>query len=210
MIYEPVEVVIDKLVRTFRLKDWQYDIEELVEDIADAIKHIGAAKVYAEKTATLTFNGYMAKLPKDLQNIKGLNPSGQRYRESGSFLECQVPDGTELQLEYQAMPLDTRGYPLVPDSAAVREAIMWYMVKILVLQKEITSVNFQYAEQEWQWRCGSARGDLNALSVQDVSRAYNDFTRLNPIKDQHLKNYVDVGKPNTFDRGKNLDQRFNR
>jgi hypothetical protein len=209
MIYEPVEVVIDKLVKTFRLKDWQYDLEELVEDIADALKHIGAQKIYAEVQTEITVNGYMAKLPIGLQNIIGLNPTGLKYRESGSFLEIQVADGTKLQLQYQGMPLDVRGYPLVPDNVAVREAIMWYLVKVLCLQREITVVSFEFADREWDWRCGSARADLNALSVQQVQQAYQNFVRLNPLKDQHSKNYEDITMPNNLDREKNLKRLSN-
>jgi hypothetical protein len=206
MIYEAVEVVIDKLVNTFRLKDWQYDIEECVEDIAEALKLIGAAKIYAEIQTNITVNGYMAKLPHGLQHIIGLNPTGQYYRESGSFLEIQVPDGTVIQLQYQGMPLDTRGYVLVPDSAPVREAIMWYLVKILILRREISHISFEMADREWDWRCGSARADLNALSVQQTSQVANNFTRLNPLKDQHLKNYADINQPNTLNRNKSLDR----
>ena len=206
MIYEPVEVVIDKLVRTFKLKDWQYDIEEFVEDIADALKHIGAAKIYADKMVELTVNSNVVKLPKDLQNIKSIKPDGLPYRESGSFLEVGLPDGAKVYLTYQAMPMDARGYILVPDSAAVREAVMWYLVRILALRKEIITVSFEFADREWDWRCGSARADLNALSVQDVSNAYNNFVRLNPAKDQHLKGYVDMNNPSTLDRDKNRNR----
>lgn len=206
MNYDTVEVVIDQLIRTFKLKEWQYDIEECVEDIAEALKFIGAAKIYIDQVATLTVTGTVAPLPRDLQNIKHLIPIHTPYTERGAFLIIDQADGTTVDLAYQAMPTDSRGYILVPDSAPVRAAVMWYMVKVLVLQGEIRSVNLQYADAEWHWRCKSARGYLNAMSLQDVNKAYNDFTRLNPLKDVHLKDYVEVGKPNTLDRTRNLDQ----
>jgi hypothetical protein len=206
MNYDPVEVVIDQLIRNFRLREWQYDIEECVEDIAEAIKFIGAAKVYSEKTATLTVNQYLAPLPKDLQNIKHLLPVSMPYREVGPFIQVDVADGTEVTLLYQAMPMDSRGYILVPDSAPVRAAIMWYLVKVLILQQEIKHIGLDFADREWHWRCKSARGYLNAMSLQDVNKAYNDFVRLNPLKDVHLKQYLELGKPNTLDRTRNLDQ----
>tara|TARA_R110000772_G_scaffold27361_12_gene69652 strand:- start:266 stop:889 length:624 start_codon:yes stop_codon:yes gene_type:complete len=205
MLYDPVEVVIDKTISTFRLKDWQYDIEDLVEEIAEALKLIGAAKIYEDRVAKLIVNSYVAKLPYGLQHIKGLIPTGIPYTESGSFIEVNEPDGTEIYLEYQGMPLDTRGYVLVPDSVEVREALMWYIVKIKCLQKEITVVSFEYADREWDWRCGSARASLNAMSVQDMSKIHANFTKLNPAKDQHLKNYTSIGLRNTLDREKNRD-----
>jgi hypothetical protein len=200
MNYDTVEVVIDQLTRTFKLKEWQYDIEECVEDIAEALKFIGAAKIYIDQVATLTVTGSLAPLPKDLQNIKHLIPINKSYIERGPFIIVDDPDGTEIELAYQAMPTDSRGYILVPDSAPVRAAIMWYMIKILVLQGEVRSVNFQFADAEWHWRCKSARGYLNVMSLQDTNKAYQDFVRLNPLKDVHLNNYTGVGKSNTLDR----------
>jgi hypothetical protein len=205
MNYDIIEVVVDKLVRTFGLREWQEDMDIFVEDIAEALKLIGAAKVFSEVTIELPVNGRIVKLPLDCENIMHLIPTAQHYQEHGGFIVVDKPDGTVVTLKYQAMPLDTRGWPLVPDNAAVREAIMWFLVKNLTLRGEVNKITFQMAEQEWQWRCLSARGDLNAMSLQGVNKVYNDFVRLNPIKDQHLKDYVGVGKHNTLDREKYRD-----
>jgi len=202
MNYDTVEVTIDFLIRTFKLKDWQYDIEDIVEDLAEALKLIGAAKVFEEKTVNLTVNSMVAKLPRDCQHIKHLIPINQLYRESGNFLEIDLPDGSQIPLVYQSMPVDARGYILIPDAAEVRQALMWYLVRNLTLQGEITRIGFQMADAEWDWRCGSARAALNVWSIQDANRAYNDFVRLNPLKDQHDKGYVEVGQGNTLDRTK--------
>ena len=209
MNYDVVEVVIDKTVKLFKLRDWQYDIEDFVEDIADALRLIGAAKVYEDKVAVLTVNGRMARLPLDHQHTKELNPS-LPYTESGSFLQIDVADGTTVNLEYQAMPVDTRGYILVPDAVEVQQAIIWYLAKVLALQGELKTVTWQQAEQEWQWRCGSARAALNTWSVEQAFKVYQNWTRLNPIKDAHYSNYNQIGKGNTLNREKNLtDYRTN-
>lgn len=206
MNYDPVEVVIDKVVSTFKLREWTYDIEEFVEHIAEGLKLIGAAKVFEDKIAKVTINGGYGRLPLDLQHLKHTVPTHIPYRESGSFIEVDVADGTEITIEYQSMPVDTRGYILVPDAVEVREAIMWYLAKILILQGEITVVGFGYAESEWQWRCGSARAALNTWSLQQAYRTYQDFTRLNPSKDAHMNNYENINKPNTLNRTKNLNE----
>ena len=209
MNYDTVEVTVDFLIRTFKLRDWQYDIEEIVEDVAEALKLIGAAKVFEEKVALVTVNGGVARLPRDCQHVKHLEPVNQPYRESGSFIEVDLPDGTKVPIVYQAMPVDSRGYVLVPDAPEVRQALMWYLVRNLTLQGEITRVSINHAEQEWQWRCGSARATLSVWSLQDASRAYNNFIRLNPLKDQHEKGYTNVGQPNTLDRTRNTDTLLN-
>lgn len=206
MMYDPVEVVIDRTISTFKLREWTYDLEELVEHIAEALKFIGAAKIYEEKVVNIPINGGYGPLPLDLQHIKHTIPTSIPYRESGSFIEVDVADGTEITLAYQAMPVDTRGYVLVPDAVEVRGAIMWYLAKVLVLQREITHIPFSTAEAEWQWRCGSARAALNTWSLQDAYKVYQDFVRLNPAKDVHDNNYENTGKSNTLNRSKNLNE----
>jgi len=144
-------------------------------------------------------NSMIAKIPRDCQNIKYVDAPNQPYRESGNFIEIDKPDGTIVNIVYQGLPVDTRGYPLVPDDASVREAIMWYLVKVLTLQREIKHIDFKTAESEWQWRCGSARAALNGLNLQQVNAMYQNFVRLNPVKDAHQNNYVTVGM-NTLNR----------
>ena len=209
MNYDVVEVVIDKVIRTFKLREWSYDIESIVEDISEALKLIGAAKVYLNTTAEIRVNGKIARLPKNCENVKSLIPENKFFKECGSYLEIDAPDGAVFTLSYQAMPIDERGYPLVPDNAAVREALMWYIAKILILQGELKRIPFNTAEAEWQWRCGSARAELNVINTQQASRIYNDFVRLNPIKDAHRTNYMAIGKGNTLDRdGRRTDNNF--
>lgn len=203
MNYDPIEVVIDMTVRRFNLRDWSYDIDALAEDIAEGLKLIGAAKVYMEKTANLTVMSKMAKLPRDCENVKYLNPIHKFFKESNSCLIINAADGTQIELVYQAMPTDTRGLPLVPDNAAVRAALMWYLASILILQGEISKISYSYAESEWQWRCGSARADLSNFNIHQMNTIHTNFTRLDPIKDAHQNDYMELDSPDTLDREKN-------
>ena len=202
MNYDPVEVVIETTIRTFGLREWAWDVEDFVEDIAEALKLIGAAKVFENCQAEVTINSMMGKIPAGCQHIKHLVPINFPFKEEGGFIVVDVPDGTVATLVFQGMPVDERGYPVVPDNAAVRQAIMWWLARILVLQGVITKVTFNQCEAEWQWRCGSARADLNVMNLNDWNKVSNNYLRLNPLKDQHRKNYAELGKDNTFDREK--------
>jgi hypothetical protein len=183
MIYTAIEVVIEKTVRRLRLREYQYDIEDFVEDAADALRHIGAEKVYEEKVQKLVINNYNAPIPLDCQHIMDVTPCTYDWRESGSFIEVlNVPDGTEVTIKYQAMPTDTRGYILVPNDVAVQEAIMWYLIRNMTMQQEIKHIGFQMAEVEWQWRCRSARASLNAWSINQAYKAYINYVQLGPVQ----------------------------
>jgi hypothetical protein len=201
MNYDVVEVVVDKIVNTFKLREWQWDIEDMVEDIVQGLRLIGAQKIFAEIAVPIVVTSKIAKIPRDCQHIMYVDEKSQYYRESGNFIEIDKPDGTEVIITYQAIPVDVRGYPLVPDEAEVLEALMWWLVRVLILQKEITHISFEMAEREWQWRCGSARAALSVLNLQQVNQMYQDYTRLNPRKDVHEQNYVRP-KGNSLDREK--------
>lgn len=177
MNFDRIEVVLDKLIRTFKLKDHQYNIEDLAEDAAEAMKLIGAARNFGEAMETLLVESNTVKLPNDLEHLISVEPN--YIRETGSFLEVDAPDGTEIRVIYQRLPVDSRGYPLIPDNAAVREAVMWYLAKNLILGGAIKTIPYQMAEAEWQWRCGSARADLNVMGMKSWAKVASDFRKLN-------------------------------
>lgn len=178
MNYTTIETVADRLISTFKLKEWEYDLEDIVEDVAEALKLIGAEKVFAVRTCGVKVKHKTAKLPSDMENIMRVLPD-MYYQFSGGFIVIDVPDDTEVIIEYQAMPADDRGYPLVPDNAAVREALVWYLAKNLILGGVIKTVGLGYADQEWHWRCGSARAELNVMSIKSWETVAHNFTKLN-------------------------------
>tara|TARA_B110000285_G_C15063684_1_gene583837 strand:- start:349 stop:945 length:597 start_codon:yes stop_codon:yes gene_type:complete len=177
MNFDVPEVVIDKLVRSFGLQEWEYNLEDLVEDIADAMKLIGAEKVFSVRTCEIKVCNGTAKLPRDLESIKTLIPV-MTYSHVGQFIQIDLPTDSVITLCYQAMPVDERGFVLIPDNAAVREAVMWYLAKYLVLRGVVKTVNYPFAEAEWQFRCGSARADLNVMSFTAWSKVQQDFVSL--------------------------------
>ena len=178
MNFDVPEVVIDKLIRSFGLQEWEYNLEDFMEDMADAMKHIGAEKVFAVRTCEIKVCNGTARLPRDLESIKTLIPA-MNYSHTGKFIEIDLPNDSTITLSYQAMPVDERGFVLIPDNVAVREAVMWYLAKFLILQGVIKTVNFQFAEAEWQWRCGSARADLNVMNFTSWAKVQQDFVSLN-------------------------------
>ena len=202
MNFDPIETVIDLTVSTFGLKDWNWEVEDFVEQIAEGLKLIGAAKIFEDCIHVGIAQSNMVAIPRGVQNIKHIDPISRNYKESAGFIVVDAEDGEEITIHYQGMPLDARGYPVVPDNAPTRQALMWWLARTLILQGHLKSVDFRTAEAEWQWRCGSARADLSVMNLSQWAGFTNDFLRLNPVKDQHAKRYVELGKPNTLDRGK--------
>jgi hypothetical protein len=179
MNFEIPEVVIGKLTGVFNLKEHQYDFDSLIEDIAEALKLIGAAKLFAIRQCNVTVENKTFRMPRDLESIRSVHPDIP-YQQIGEFVQIDIKDGETVQLEYQAMPVDERGYVLVPDNVVVREAVMWYLAKNLILGGTIKTVSYGFAEQEWQWRCGSAQATMNVMSISAWAKVQSDFVTLNP------------------------------
>jgi hypothetical protein len=56
---------------------------------------------------------------------------------------------------------------------------MWYLAKFLILRGVIKTVSYSTAEAEWQWRCGSARAEMNVMNIGAWAKVQRDFVSLN-------------------------------
>nr|DAY15095.1 MAG TPA: hypothetical protein [Caudoviricetes sp.] len=70
-----------------------------------------------------------------------------------------------VKLAYKAMPVDERGYPLIPDLASYQEAIYWYVTMKLSFPKfmkgrlggKLKSANitiYNYLQSQWNFYRG--------------------------------------------------------
>lgn len=109
----------------------------------------------------------------------------ESFKFDGGFCKTSFETGY-VTIQYQALPTDCDGYPLIPDNQAFKEALFWFITaKYLypkVLHKEIEERFYTDAFEKWQWYCGQAGAeammpDLNTL--ENLKRAYLSL-RLNP------------------------------
>ena len=200
MNFETVDVVISQMISKFRLPDHAVDPDVMAENIGEALKDIGAAGIFGQNSAVVTVNKYIAKLPTDLHSLVGISVD-LPYRILGGFLQVDVPDGTEVTIQYQSMMVDTKGRPLVPDNSAVRSALVWYMARDLVLGGVLKTISWRDAEGEWQWHCGVARGEINALQMNPtmVDNIHRNYVNLGPttgVKNNVLTDFTKTNRRN--------------
>jgi hypothetical protein len=114
-----------------------------------------------------------------------------------------------IMLQYLALPIDERGFPLIPDDVSFRDALFWKCTYQLSMRDpaSLPSQRLQdseYCRSMWDKYCGQARASANAPDLAMVERMANNWTRLvSHTSEYNNNNYRTVGKHNPL----NFDKR---
>ena len=114
-----------------------------------------------------------------------------------------------IEVQYLALPLDDRGFPLVPDSQEYRDALFWKCAYQLCLRnpdifKNKALQNFDYVRQRWLGYCKQARASAYMPDMDGIQRLANNWTRLVNQIDYNKVLYNGIGKQQNL----SLDGRY--
>ena len=114
-----------------------------------------------------------------------------------------------IRIKYLAIPIDQRGFPMIPDNVSFRTALFWYCVNMIAMGdpeklKNPQLRDLQYTDNQWQFYCGQARANANSPDLQMLERIKNNFHRLLNTVDDEVNDYRDLGKPQNL----NFDGRY--
>jgi len=153
-----IKEVISKVYRDLNLQD-ESRWEDMIEWSAEALQQIGAYMQYVHKSDTLTVENHRVALPCDFHKIVAIEHKGEHlkylsgdfdthYHQSNSinlrsnsgygyninsaFINTNFKEGT-INFAYIAMPVDSEGFPLIPDNVSYKEAAFWYILMKLLL-----------------------------------------------------------------------------
>lgn len=149
--FTSVQRAIERAMREY--DHAEFDINDAVEDIAEAVSLIGAPSAFDNKVCILEVEGYRAALPADLYLIELLrfpdskvalrydgDPFNTRHCDESlnieaiceytytvniGFIHTNYKEG-ELELAYMAYPTDDCGLPLIPDDDVAIKAVAYY------------------------------------------------------------------------------------
>ncbi len=91
-----------------------------------------------------------------------------------------------VKLHYYALPVDTDGYPMIPDVAEYKEALYWYvMAKLIgsgfvhpVIPSSIQGID--YCNNKFETYAGRALGEIKMPDQDRMGKLYNATVRLIP------------------------------
>lgn len=101
-----------------------------------------------------------------------------QYQLSNNYIYTAFEEG-ELEISYYAIPVDDRGYPMIPDKEAVKLALYWEIASKLAFKMWVNSKldgdKFKYITQQRDWYVGKA---INTPKIPDIGKmeAIKNFT----------------------------------
>lgn len=153
-----------------------------------AIEHNGEALRYLSGD----YDSYYHQ--NDSKNLRTGNYSGSSvsgnygYNINSAFINTNFEKG-DIILAYIGVPVDSEGFPLVPDNVSYREALFWYILMKLFLGGYIHPnpqlFNYATAEQRWHHYCSQARGKANMPNGDMYTSIKNQWNRLKPVMNDH-------------------------
>ena len=187
----PIEETIAKIVDDLNLGDRDIPFESMIEWIASGLKRIGAYDQFEKKVAKIKIVDFRGQLPPDFYRVNSSEFSmNHRIGNNTITIEYRL---ASLDLPYLAMPIDKRGYPLVPDEETYQEALLWLVASKLVLRGEDLpnkKLDFGYCDSRWQRCMLSARAEAVMGDIQFMQRRGNDYRKLrystNPQRNQNI------------------------
>ena len=119
------------------------------------------------------------------------------YVIRGGYIKTNVEDGY-LMVSYQAIPTDIEGYPLIPDTAAFRTALYWYInMKLLYPQwknGQVRDAVYIDARRSWNYFCKQAYGDAMMPDRGQLESIKNSWLRLIPNINEQDTDFSHLGE----------------
>jgi hypothetical protein len=119
------------------------------------------------------------------------------YVITPGYIKMNVESGY-IMLAYQAIPTDTKGYPLIPDDASFLEAIYWYIVMKLYYPQwvsgQIRDAVYYDARRSWNYYCKQAYGQGLMPNTDQLESIKNSWVRLVPEIKEHTSGFSALGQ----------------
>ena len=119
------------------------------------------------------------------------------YVLTPGYIKLNVESGY-IMMAYQAIPTDTKGYPLIPDDPSFLEAIYWYIVMKLYYPQwvggQIRDAVYYDARKSWNYFCKQAYGQALMPTTDQLESIKNSWVRLIPEIKEHTSGFSALGQ----------------
>lgn len=209
---------MDKLTRHPLLQDIPF--ETVVDYTVDFIRIVGTPPSFLDKTAIIDIVDYRGILPCDYYEMTQvrLNDGSKRtfryttdsfhmsnskpelsdltYKIQGNCIFTAPLEQGQIEIAYQAMPMDEEGYPLIPDNSSYSRALEAYIKRewftILFDQGKLNRQVLARADQEYSFYVGQAQSEIIMPTIDQMEAISNMWNTLLP-KDEHRHGFLDNG-----------------
>lgn len=218
---QSIKVIFDKIMRHPLLQD--LSIETIVDYSIDFMRIVGVPSMFEEKVEKAEVINYRANLPCDyyqMIQIRALDPNHNilgafryssdsfhmsdtkpeyadySYKVQGNIIYLSVPNGL-IEIAYQAIPIDSDGYPLIPDNSSFTRALEAYIKKqhftILFDLGKIGNGPLAQVQQDYAWAVGDCQSEFNRLTIDKAESFYNSWRTLIIRSSEHRTGFLHNG-----------------
>lgn len=165
----------------------------LQADITNMIDYTGeydsarTTDFYTSTGEITTGNEDGPSVPWDGSNIKPSHSYGTitYYDLKMDYLQTSE-ECMYVKINYKALPIDSEGYPLIPNQAEFKEALYWYVIKKLIAsgyQHPMIPSSLQgleYANQQYEKYAARAISEIKLPDQDRMQKLFNTTVRLIP------------------------------
>ena len=194
--YTNIRSVADRVMQHPMLQHLQF--ETIAEHAIDFLNLIGFNELLLEAEVEVQIQNNRGLLPSTLVRINQVRtPNGiylkqmsgtfsgslenPAFKTQGDVIYTNIKNGT-LQINYQGMPVDEEGYPLVPDNVYFLLALEAYIkMKTFTIyfdQGKIQSQVLQQAQQDYGFRVAQLHSKLSLPSVSEMQAISNMWNKM--------------------------------
>lgn len=223
--YISIKQVVDDLYDHPMLQDIPF--ERIINHAVHFIKIVGIPNSFIEKTAILEIQDYRAALPCDflkmnqvrtyaenddhpayfryadntfhMSDIKPYHHIGEidlTYKIQNSCIITSIKEGA-IEISYQAIRVDSEGYPMVPENSSYIEALELYIKKkvftVLFDQGKLNSAILQNVQQEYAFKVGQAQTSLIMPTIDQMESITGMMNQLIARTNEHKKGFMTLG-----------------
>jgi hypothetical protein len=219
--YISIKVILDDLLQHPLLKDVTF--ERAVNYTQEFIRIVGMPRAFEERVAKLEIKDYRAALPCDFESMiqvravketckdyKVLRETTDSfhlsynkqdsfdvtYKLQGNAIYTSMKEGL-IEIVYNAVVVDSEGYPMIPDNSSFVRALEFYIKKqVFTVLFDLGQINQQvYTNvcQEYAWYVGQAQSDLVRPTVDQMESITNMWNTLIPRVKEHSRGFVNNG-----------------
>lgn len=219
--YISLKQILDDVLTHPLLADVSF--ERAINHAVHFVRIVGMPKGFDEKTDLVKIKEYRGILPCDLESIiqvRTHNECGHNnrvfrystdsfhmsenkqhshdltYKVQGGIIFTSMRDGT-IEIAYRAIPVDSDGYPMIPDNSSFIRALELYIKKqaftVLFDMGKITPQVYNNVLQEYSWAVGQAQSDLVRPSIDELRSITASWNTLIPRVSEHSSGFVNDG-----------------
>lgn len=107
-------------------------------------------------------------------------------------------------LSYLGIPVDSEGYPMIPDDIYFLKACESYIIHMIDYAEwrkgNITDKVFERSEQNWLFYVAASKGSANMPDVTRMERLKSILVRLIPSQNAYSNNFKNIGNTENLKR----------